>query len=209
MQNSLQLASSGRPAVRRCASQAETMHRLLDVAVAGAALALTWPALAVAALLIRLETPGPVIFRQKRVGRGSRLFTIYKLRTMKWGTPDLAKSLLSPGDSRITRVGAFLRRTSLDELPQFFNVLRGDMSVVGPRPALWNQHDLIAMRVQAGVHHLKPGLTGLAQIRGREDLPLDKKVALETLYARTRSPLTDLAIILATVRAVFCSRGAY
>jgi len=193
----------------RFALPAEAVHRLIDVLVSGAASAITWPVLVVAAVMIRLETPGPVIFRQKRMGRHNRPFTIYKLRTMKWGTPDVAKSSLSARDSRITRVGAFLRCTSLDELPQFFNVLRGDMSVVGPRPALWNQHDLIAMRIQAGVHRLKPGLTGLAQIYGREELPPERKVALEAYYARIRSPMTDLAIILATLRAVFSGRGAY
>lgn len=192
----------GRPA-------AEIAHRLIDIAVATAVLALALPLLAVAAALIRLDSPGPAIFRQKRVGRWNRLFTIYKLRTMKWGTPQVAKSLLAGRDSRVTRVGALLRRTSLDELPQFFNVLRGDMSIVGPRPALWNQHDLIAMRVKAGVHHLKPGMTGLAQISGREELSLEQKVALEAHYARVRSPLTDLAIILATARVVLSGRGAY
>jgi len=188
---------------------AEGAHRLIDVAVAGVVLALAWPLLVVAALLIRLDSPGPAIFRQKRLGRNNRLFTIHKLRTMRRGTPDMAKALISPGDSRITRVGAFLRRTSLDELPQFFNVLRGDMSVVGPRPALWNQYDLKAMRTEAGVHLLKPGVTGLAQISGREDMSLEQKVALERMYARIRSPLRDLAIILATVRVVLSRRGTY
>lgn len=208
MESAVQSASRFAPAACRLPA-AEVAHRLLDLTVAGAALAACWPLLAAAALLIRLEGPGPVIFRQKRLGRYNRPFTIYKLRTMRVGTPDLAKSQISPGDSRITRVGAFLRRTSLDELPQFFNVLRGEMSVVGPRPALWNQHDLNALRASAGVHRLKPGVTGLAQISGREELPLERKVALEAHYASTRSPARDLAIVLTTIWVIASPRGTY
>jgi len=203
------LESASAPVVWGGLLPVEAIHRLIDIAVAAIVLALIWPVLLVAAVLIVVESPGPAIFRQKRLGRNNRLFTIYKLRTMKWGTPDVAKSRISDRESRTTRVGAFLRRTSLDELPQFFNVLKGEMSVVGPRPALWNEDDLKAMRTAAGVHGLKPGVTGLAQISGREDMSLQRKVALEALYARTRSPMRDLEIMLATLRVVFSARGAY
>ena len=122
------------------------------------------------ALAVKLTSPGPALFKQKRVGRGGRLFTIYKFRTMRTDTPrDTATHLLSNPGSYITPLGAFLRRSSLDELPQFFNVLRGDMSIVGPRPALYNQYDLIAAREKAGVNRVRPGITGWAQINGRDE----------------------------------------
>ena len=136
------------------------------------------PVYLVIALAVKLTSPGPVLFRQRRVGRGGRLFTIYKFRTMRTDTPrDTATHLLKDPARYITRVGAFLRRSSLDELPQFFNVLRGDMSIVGPRPALYNQSDLIAAREAAGVNAVRPGITGWAQINGRDELPIPSKSA--------------------------------
>ena len=166
------------------------------------------PLLVAVALAVRLDSPGPALFRQRRVGRASREFTILKFRTMRVGTPDLASHLMGPGSDRVTRVGRWLRRTSLDELPQLLNVLAGDMSLVGPRPALHNQHDLVALRQQAGVDALKPGVTGWAQIHGRDDLPLDRKVAYDRWYLEHVSLGLDLGIALRTpLRAVLLAGG--
>ena len=141
------------------------IKRGADVVLSLLALICLSPVYLLVALAVKLTSPGPVLFRQKRVGRGGRLFTIYKFRTMRTDTPrDTATHLLQDPSRYITRVGAFLRRSSLDELPQFFNVLKGDMSIVGPRPALYNQYDLIAAREKAGVNAVRPGITGLAPV---------------------------------------------
>jgi O-antigen biosynthesis protein WbqP len=187
----------------------ERVKRALDVLGSGAALLLLWPVLLLVAVAIRLDSPGPAIFRQVRVGLKNTHFVIYKFRTMRSDTPDVAKSQLSRADSRITHLGRILRRTSLDELPQFFNVLKGDMSLVGPRPALYNQHDLIDMRTKAGVHLVKPGLTGLAQISGREDLSLPRKVELDQYYAAHASIWLDLRLLFQTPFALLSPRGTY
>jgi lipopolysaccharide/colanic/teichoic acid biosynthesis glycosyltransferase len=183
--------------------------RLVDVLVAGALLVLLAPLLVVIALAIRMDSPGPALFRQRRIGRGSREFTILKFRTMQVGTPDLASHLMGPGSAQVTRVGRVLRRTSLDELPQFFNVLAGHMTLVGPRPALHNQDDLIALRQQAGVDALKPGVTGWAQIHGRDDIPLDLKLEYDRWYLARASFLLDLWIVLRTPFALLSPRGVF
>jgi lipopolysaccharide/colanic/teichoic acid biosynthesis glycosyltransferase len=183
--------------------------RAVDVVVAGLLLVALSPLLLVIALAVRLDSPGPVLFRQRRIGRGSRGFTILKFRTMQVGTPDLASHLMGPGSSRVTRVGRLLRRTSLDELPQLLNVLAGDMTLVGPRPALHNQHDLIALRQEAAVDGLKPGVTGWAQIHGRDDIPLERKVAYDRWYREHVSFGLDLWIILRTPVALLSSRGVF
>jgi O-antigen biosynthesis protein WbqP len=159
------------------------------------------------AIAIRLDSPGPALFRQRRAGRGSSEFRIYKFRTMRQGTPDLATHLLGSSKGHVTRLGRLLRRTSLDELPQLLNIAVGEMSLVGPRPALWNQDDLIAMRRAAKVDGLRPGLTGLAQIRGRDELDLDEKVAYDRTYLETCSLRVDLAIVVGTIAALSSSRG--
>ena len=160
------------------------------------------------ALAVKLTSPGPVLFRQKRVGRGGRLFTIYKFRTMRTDTPrDTATHLLSNPGSYITPLGAFLRRSSLDELPQFFNVLKGDMSIVGPRPALYNQYDLIAAREKAGVNRVRPGITGWAQINGRDELPLPVKVQYDREYVENLSLRMDVRCFFGSIWAVLRADG--
>jgi O-antigen biosynthesis protein WbqP len=181
----------------------------MDVAGAAVLLVLLSPLLLLAALAIRLDSPGPVLFRQRRIGRGSGEFMIIKFRTMRVGTPDLASHLMGPGSTRVTRVGRLLRRTSVDELPQLWNILLGQMSLVGPRPALYNQYDLIAMRQAAGVDALRPGVSGWAQIHGRDDIPLQTKVDFDRYYLEHCSVPLDLWILIRTVVTLFSSRGVY
>jgi O-antigen biosynthesis protein WbqP len=185
------------------------LKRSGDVLGAALLLILFGPLMLVLAALIRADSAGPALFRQRRIGRGSREFVIFKFRTMSAGTPDLASHLMvGQAASRITRIGRVLRRTSLDELPQLINILRGDMSFIGPRPALWNQFDLIAMRQEAGVDALKPGVTGWAQINGRDDIPMDLKVALDRHYLERCGPLMDVRVLLLTPVALLTGRGA-
>ncbi len=183
--------------------------RSLDVLGALAGLLVAAPVMLAVAVAIRLDSPGPALFRQRRIGRGSRPFVIVKFRTMRVGTPDLASHLMGPNSSRLTRLGGFLRRTSVDELPQLWNVLTGDMSLVGPRPALHNQDDLIALRREAGVDALRPGITGWAQIHGRDELTVEEKVRHDRWYLEHASFGLDLSILLRTVVALFSSRGVY
>ena len=181
--------------------------RGLDAALAALGLVVASPLLAAIALAIRLDSPGPVLFRQRRSGRGSAEFVLLKFRSMAVGTPDLATHLVAPGSLRVTRVGALLRRTSLDELPQLWNVVRGDMALVGPRPALHNQDDLIALRQRADVDALRPGLTGWAQINGRDEIPMDLKLRYDAEYLARMSPAFDAAILARTALTLFTMRG--
>ncbi len=183
--------------------------RAADLVVAGILSLALLPLIGVIALAIRVDSPGPALFRQRRIGRGSREFLIFKFRTMRQGTPDLASHLMGPGSASVTRIGKLLRRCSLDELPQLWNILRGEMTLVGPRPALFNQYDLIAMRQEAGVDALRPGITGWAQIHGRDDIPLPMKVGYDRYYLEHGSPLLDLGILLRTAVTVFSDRGVY
>ncbi len=157
------------------------------------------PLLLIIGFMIRIDSPGTVIFRQKRVGRHGKFFIMYKFRTMVVGMPDLPSALVKEDDYRFTRLGKKLRRFSLDELPQFLNIIKGDMNFVGPRPALYNQDDLISLREKAGIHVLKPGVTGWAQINGRETVLVEEKVKLDEYYLRNRSLVLDLKIILLTL----------
>lgn len=150
-------------------------------------------------IVIRLESPGPAVFRQKRVGHQRRYYTIYKFRTMIVGMPDLPAALVKEDDRRFTRLGKFLRRFSLDELPQLINIIKGEMNFVGPRPALHNQDDLIAMREDCGIHAIKPGVTGWAQVNGRETISVEEKVRLDHYYLKNQSWLLDLKIIFLTL----------
>ena len=160
------------------------------------------------ALAIKADSRGPVFFRQKRVGKDKTHFMILKFRTMRVDTPkDVPTHLLTDPYAFITRSGRFLRRTSLDELPQLINILRGEMSFVGPRPALWNQFDLIARRDTAGVNALRPGLTGWAQVNGRDELPIEVKARLDGEYAQNLSFSMDLRCVLRTLRSVFRGEG--
>ena len=156
---------------------------------------------------VRLTSAGPVLFRTRRVGKNSRLFTMYKFRTMRTDTPQVATHLLRKPDQFLTPVGAFLRRASLDELPQLINVLHGEMSLVGPRPALFNQDDLVALRTARGVDALAPGITGWAQVNGRDELPILEKVKLDEWYLKNRSFWLDLRILGMTVFKVIRKEG--
>jgi O-antigen biosynthesis protein WbqP len=149
----------------------------------------------ITALLVRLTSRGPVLYWSDRIGRNNTIFKMPKFRSMRVGTPAVATHLLDNPDTYLTPIGSFLRKSSLDELPQLWSILKGDMSFVGPRPALFNQQDLIALRTQNGVHELTPGLTGWAQINGRDELPIPQKVALDVEYLQRRSFWLDLKII--------------
>lgn len=175
------------------------MKRTMDLGLAGvAAILLFLPAIAIA-IAVKLTSPGPALYWSDRVGRGGRIFLMPKFRTMKAGTPAIATHLMRNAHSVLTPIGSFLRRTSLDEIPQVWSVIKGNMSFVGPRPALFNQEDLIALRREAGVDNLRPGITGWAQINGRDELPIPVKVAFDREYLERQSPAFDLHIILKTV----------
>ena len=177
--------------------------RALDVILSlGGIVCLSWLLLALA-VAVRLDSPGPVLFRQKRVGIHKTHFEILKFRTMRADTPhDMPTHLLADPDRCITRVGRFLRRTSLDELPQLFNILRGDMAVIGPRPALWNQYDLLEERDKYGANDIRPGLTGLAQIHGRDELEIPVKAKLDGEYAADITFRGDVKLFFGTIGAV-------
>jgi lipopolysaccharide/colanic/teichoic acid biosynthesis glycosyltransferase len=184
-------------------------RRAADVLVAATALLLTAPVLAVAWVAIRLETHGPAVFRQRRVGRHGEPFELFKLRTMVSGAESMGAGLaLDAGDSRITKVGAILRRTSLDELPNLVNVLRGEMSIVGPRPTVQVQVDRYDDR-QRGRLLAKPGLTGWAQVNGRASLPWPERIELDVHYVEHASPILDGRILLASIRMVVTGQGIY
>ncbi|MDW3728099.1 sugar transferase [Enterococcus faecium] len=166
------------------------------------------PILLILCIAIKIDSKGPVIFKQKRVGKNKSHFYIYKFRTMKVDTPqETPTHLLSNPDFFITRVGKFLRKTSLDELPQLFNILKGDMAVIGPRPALWNQYDLIEERHKYHANDIRPGLTGLAQISGRDELEIDYKARLDGQYTANITPWMDLKCFFGTIISVFKSDG--
>jgi O-antigen biosynthesis protein WbqP len=159
-------------------------------------------------VFIRLESKGPALFLQKRVGRGCRHFYMIKFRTMHTDAPkNIPTHMLANPEQYITRAGRFLRRSSLDELPQLFNILRGDMSFIGPRPALWNQHDLIQLREKLKVNQLRPGLTGWAQVNGRDELPIPVKARLDAEYSEKMSFSFDCKIILMTIKKVQTAEG--
>lgn len=183
------------------------LKRGFDVLAAAAGLVLLSPILVGLCLAVRLDSPGPALHWSKRVGRYNRIFPMPKFRTMRTGAPNVATHLLADPDAWITPLGRVLRRTSLDELPQLWSVLKGDMSLVGPRPALFNQDDLVALRTQAGVEVLRPGVTGWAQVNGRDDLPIPEKVRYDAEYLARRSLLLDLRILLITARAAVSGRG--
>ena len=182
--------------------------RLLDLVCSAGAIVCLSPMLAVIAVWVKCSSPGPVLFTQKRVGRGKTHFRIYKFRTMRTDTPhDMPTHLLEDPDAFITSAGRFLRRTSLDELPQIFNIFLGQMSVVGPRPALWNQFDLIAERDKYGANDCVPGLTGYAQVHGRDELPIPEKARLDGYYAQNLSFALDVKIVFRTIGSVLHHEG--
>lgn len=181
--------------------------RVFDVTVALSLLVLLLPLLLAIALLIKLTSRGTVLHWSDRVGKNNRIFRMPKFRSMRADTPQVATHLLRDPSSYLTPVGSLLRRTSLDELPQLFSILSGDLSFVGPRPALFNQSDLIALRTERGIHALPPGLTGWAQINGRDDLPIPLKVGLDCEYMHRRSFFFDIQIMRRTILPVLRSEG--
>ncbi|MFB8533129.1 sugar transferase [Enterococcus casseliflavus] len=184
------------------------LKRGIDFLLSLAGIIVLSPILLILCIAIKIDSKGPVIFKQKRVGKNKTHFYIYKFRTMKVDTPqETPTHLLSNPDFFITRVGKFLRKTSLDELPQLFNILKGDMAVIGPRPALWNQYDLIEERDKYHANDIRPGLTGLAQISGRDELEIDYKARLDGQYTANITPMMDLKCFFETIISVFKSEG--
>jgi O-antigen biosynthesis protein WbqP len=185
------------------------LKRATDLSIAGTASLLLLPLLGLVAVAICVDSPGSPLFSQRRVGKNGKLFDIYKFRTMRIGTPNVATELMVKMErSPITRVGAILRKTSLDELPQLLNVIKGEMSLVGPRPALFNQYELTEMRAGAGALSMAPGITGWAQINGRDELTDQEKVAFDAWYCSNWTYGLDWLIILRTFSEVFRQRGA-
>lgn len=174
------------------------LKRLFDLLLAISATVLLLPLIALVALAVRLTSAGPALYWSDRVGQYNAIFRMPKFRSMRTDTPAVATHLLGNPDQYLTPIGSFLRKSSLDELPQLWSILTGDMSLVGPRPALYNQHDLIALRTEKHVETLVPGLTGWAQINGRDELPIPHKVLLDAYYLENQSFVLDLRILVLT-----------
>jgi O-antigen biosynthesis protein WbqP len=182
--------------------------RFYDTLGALIALIVLSPIFMILIILIKLDTKGPILFKQKRIGRHKKHFNILKFRTMKIDSPkDTPTHLLKNPEQYITRLGKFLRKSSLDELPQIINIFKGDMSIIGPRPALWNQYDLIEERDQYNVHKLYPGITGYAQIKGRDTVAIKDKARLDGYYVAHISLWLDIKIFLGTIKSIFKSEG--
>lgn len=188
------------------------LKRVVDIVLSACGIIVLTPVWLILAIAIKIDDPGPVFFRQKRIAQDKngekRFFQIYKYRSMKMCTPrDMPTHLLENPEQYITKIGAFLRKTSLDELPQIFNIFQGSMSIIGPRPALWNQDDLYAERAKYGANAVKPGLTGWAQINGRDELPIDVKAKLDGEYVQKQSFLFDVRCFFGTVTSVLKHEG--
>lgn len=184
------------------------IKRGIDILLSGLAVIILSPALLVLCAAIKIDSRGPILFKQKRIGIHKTYFWIYKFRTMRTDTPkDMPTHLLSNPEQYITKVGKFLRKTSLDELPQIFNILKGDMSIVGPRPALWNQDDLIAERDKYGANDVMPGLTGWAQINGRDELEIPVKAAFDGEYVKKFGFAMDVRCFFGTFLSVLRGDG--
>ncbi len=186
----------------------DLLKRIIDCIVAIIGFVILSPIYLVLCLCIKITSPGPIHFKQKRVGKNNTHFYILKFRTMKIDTPkDTPTHLLENPDMYITKVGAFLRKTSLDELPQIFNIIKGDMAIIGPRPALWNQYDLIELRTKNKSAFVRPGLTGLAQISGRDELEIEVKAVIDGEYASNITIIKDIKIFFMTFISVLRSDG--
>ncbi len=186
----------------------KVFKRLIDIILSGLGLLVLALPMLIVAVVIRCEDPGPVIFKQKRVGLHKKHFNLYKFRSMKMDTPhDMPTHMLSNPEQYILKVGGFIRRTSIDELPQLWNILKGDMSIIGPRPALWNQDDLIAERDKYGANDVKPGLTGWAQINGRDELEIPVKAKLDGEYVEQMGLAMDVKCFFGTIKSVLKSDG--
>lgn len=182
--------------------------RLIDIVLSFIGLIVLLPFGIIIAIIIKLESKGPVFFKQKRIAKGKDTFYIYKFRTMRSDTPkDMPTHMLNNAESYITKSGNILRKTSVDELPQIINILKGDMSIIGPRPALWNQDDLVEERDKYGANDVRPGLTGWAQINGRDELPIPVKAKLDGEYVEKMSFLFDVKIFFGTIVSVFKHEG--
>lgn len=182
--------------------------RLFDIFCSALAIIILGIPMLIVALAIKLDSKGPVLFKQERVGKNKKLFKIWKFRSMYTDTdPNAPTHELGNATSHITKVGKFIRKTSIDELPQLFNILSGKMSIVGPRPALWNQYDLIAERDKYGANDVRPGLTGLAQISGRDELEIAEKARIDGVYMKKRGFFYDIGLIFKTVFSVFRHDG--
>jgi O-antigen biosynthesis protein WbqP len=178
------------------------MKRIFDLILSAVAVLILIAPCSAVALMVKLTSNGPILYWSDRVGRRNHIFKMPKFRSMRVGTPAVATHLLADPSSHLTPIGSFLRKSSLDELPQLWSIIRGDMSFVGPRPALYNQEDLIALRTEYGVHTLLPGLTGWAQINGRDELPIPQKVLLDKEYMEKQSLCFDAKIIFLTAMRV-------
>lgn len=184
------------------------LKRVLDFILSLIAICILWPFFLIISVLIKLGSKGPVFFKQKRIGKNKQEFYILKFRTMRTDAPkDMPTHMLQNPEVFITKTGNFLRKTSLDELPQIINILKGEMSIIGPRPALWNQYDLIAERDRYGANQIYPGLTGWAQINGRDELPIDVKARFDGEYVKRMSFVFDVKIFLKTIFSVLRSEG--
>jgi len=183
------------------------LKRILDIILSFFAIVILSLPMLVIAIIIKIDDPGPAIFKQKRLGKNKELFWLYKFRSMKLNTPELPTHLLKDPDMYISKVGKFIRRTSLDELPQIYNIFIGKMSIIGPRPALWNQDDLIAERDKYGANDVRPGLTGWAQINGRDELDINTKAKLDGEYVSQLSFAFDCKCFFGTIKAVLKSEG--
>jgi len=185
-----------------------TIKRAADFILSLTAIILLSPVFLIIAAWIKLDSKGPVFFKQKRIGKNKKHFYILKFRTMRTDTPsDMPTHMLQNPDAFITKSGKFLRKTSLDELPQIINILKGEMSIIGPRPALWNQYDLIAERDKYGANDIYPGLTGWAQINGRDELPIEVKARKDGVYVRMMSIGMDIRCFFGTIMSVLRSDG--
>lgn len=183
------------------------MKRFFDILTSFLLLAIISPMLILIMILIKLTSKGPIFFAQKRTGKNNKLFLLYKFRTMKINTPNVATHLLNDPERYITFFGKFLRKSSFDEFPQLINIFKGDMTYVGPRPALYNQYDLKRMRTKVGVHKLIPGVTGWAQINGRDAITNEKKVEYDEYYFKNKSIIFDMKILFLTIIRVLRADG--
>lgn len=183
------------------------LKRAFDLILSFIAIILLALPMLVIAIAIKIDDPGPAIFKQKRVGKNKKLFWLYKFRSMKVNTPDIPTHLLENPEQYISRIGKFIRKTSLDELPQIYNIFAGKMSIIGPRPALWNQDDLIAERDKYGANDIKPGLTGWAQINGRDEIEIPLKARLDGEYVEKMGFLFDCKCFFGTIKSVAKSEG--
>ncbi len=184
------------------------IKRAIDIVLSFSAIVLLWPVLLVITILIKIDSKGPVLFKQKRIGQYKKEFYMLKIRTMRMGTPkDLPTHMFQNPDAYVTKIGRFLRKSSLDELPQIINIFKGEMSIIGPRPALWNQYDLIAERDKYGVNDFVPGLTGWAQVNGRDELPIPVKSEFDGYYTKNISFLLDVKIFFMSIFNVATAKG--